>query len=151
MKCGALVRREEKGKKKRLVKTHLFSRSAQVIDEISFVDGYFVDYANQKTPESEFERCDGNVKANVCIGMTEGCSCCGTSYIEIEYTCDKCGCNDFRELPQDAHELSDFLTKYIESISETERKEDLTKKAAFKKEQDLKVQQMLDSLRRRRR
>jgi len=126
MKCEAMVRREEYGKKGKIRISHIFSMWHIVVQRFS-MNGSGHDRYN-KYKESEFKRCKGNIKATVSIEIDDGCSCCGHTHIQIDYECDTCKNTCFYELPQDEKELSKSLTDHVASMSRIERSEILNKK-----------------------
>ena len=141
MKCEAMVRRVESGKKKKYQKiTHIFSMWHIVVQKLSMNSdgpGKWNTYE-----ESEFKKCDGNIKATVSIEVDDGCSCCGNTYISIEYKCDKCKNTSFQELPQDENGLSKFLTESIANISKSKRNDMLDEE----QKKEIKHQKWLEEM-----
>jgi len=148
MKCDALVRRVEQGKKrKRLVITHIFSRIHQDVEKFPLNSDGGAAYNTYK--EDEFERCDGNVKASINVHIDGGCSCCGYANLEVEYKCDKCGNTHFEELPRDEESLSELLTEHVAKLSKASRKAKLDEMVEAKAKRDAEMEKYLKKTRRK--
>lgn len=124
MKCEAMVRRVEvaksKNKKKKVLRvTHTFSMWHLIVQRFPLNSNGPGKYNTYK--KSEFKRCDGDVIAKISVEMNDGCSCCGSPNISIEYSCNKCKNTAFFELPQDEQGLSIILNDYVTGLSKSKR------------------------------
>jgi hypothetical protein len=140
MKCGALVRYEQRKTKNgepkfkkngdpMMRQTHCITPFSEIMDP-GFLDD---------RPKSDFVVCQGKIK----VKLEEGYSCdCGymSSDFEVSYECSECGNSYFPELPTSLSELEEFLQETIDGLSETKRKRRLDDRV----EQERKMQKQRD-------
>src|SRR3972149_5403610 len=111
MKCGCLIKREMRGKKKpklKIVKqiTRLWQRYAQ--------DANVPEHLQI---ENDMELCDGEIIVSIrAVDEPDW----GGSYatLELSYKCNKCGNCCFPELPQTPEEISSFVQTAVLRLSE---------------------------------
>ncbi len=103
MKCGALLKKEVRGKKYPKLKIVRWVSRANVV-------------RGWKEPTDGYEVCDGNVRADVSIDSE--CDWKNgdiiNSWIDTTYRCDKCGITDFPELK--SLDISDIVNKYLDGL-----------------------------------
>lgn len=119
MKCGTYIWHEQIGNKKKKRPHHIpmvhAGRNGCHIQ--AHLDGWD---KHSATPQ-DFAPCDGRVIANVSIGVTGGCECCGTIKIQVTYKCDKCSETYFPELPREGDDLGVFLQRFLDATDDEGR------------------------------
>lgn len=116
MKCNALVKWVEKGKKKTLRPTFWMHE-----EQYQETEKWIQDCLDKKmqNPRPGFPKkeqlivCDGNVIAMVNAQIEGGCGCCGYAMLEITYECNKCQFSYYPNAPTTQEELSTFLTEKL--------------------------------------
>ena len=96
------------------------------------------------TPEPDMVECDGEVKVRIEAGQEGECACSSYPVLRLEYRCEKCGNENFYELPQTADEISKMITWFFSVMGEEARDEMIQEKVdgekeLFKKSEDARI------------
>ena len=131
MKCGAYVKYVDA---KRKGSGENYRKPEQVLHPYGVKLGWF-------TPTSDMEVCDGEIKAKV--DAVEEPEWGGTyTSLEINYTCNKCKCSYFPELPGSSDALSKFLTERILEIPESVREIELDRIVTAEREYRSRIERL---------
>lgn len=63
--------------------------------------------------------CSGDIKVRVCIEDIGSCRCSGGS-VHVEYLCLRCGNQSFPEFPEAEDGISEFMTRTIAKMSDSQ-------------------------------